>query len=89
MSNGVAEFPPGFLTIERLITERLILQLATTKGVSPTAPEIENELKLRLQDDPKMLESISGGWPKVLSNLKSLLETGRTENIWLTKNKEG
>ena len=31
-----------------------------------------------LERDPKMLESISGGWPMVLSNLKTLLETGRT-----------
>ena len=29
-----------------------------------------------LENDPKMLEGISGGWPKVLSNLKTLLETG-------------
>ncbi len=29
-----------------------------------------------LEDDPKMLSSISGGWPKILSNLKTLLETG-------------
>jgi uncharacterized protein YndB with AHSA1/START domain len=27
--------------------------------------------------DPKMFAGISGGWPKVLSNLKTLLETGR------------
>lgn len=27
--------------------------------------------------DAKMLEAISGGWPMVLSNLKTLLETGR------------
>ena len=27
--------------------------------------------------DAQMLEGISGGWPKVLSNLKTLLETGR------------
>ena len=65
MNNGVAEFPPGFLTIERLITERLILQLAKNKGVSPTDPEIDNELKNRLQDDPKLLEN----W----------LNSGRTE----------
>ena len=26
--------------------------------------------------DPQMLNGISGGWPKVLSNLKTLLETG-------------
>ncbi|MGN6516772.1 MAG: SRPBCC family protein [Rhizomicrobium sp.] len=43
----------------------------------------------QLEHDPAMAASISGGWPKVLSNLKSLLETGKTENIWLTKNKEG
>jgi uncharacterized protein YndB with AHSA1/START domain len=30
-----------------------------------------------LDNDPKMLSGISGGWPKVLSNLKTLLETGR------------
>ncbi len=30
-----------------------------------------------LERDPKMLEGISNGWPKVLSNLKTLLETGR------------
>lgn len=30
-----------------------------------------------LQKDPKMLAGISGGWPVVLANLKSLLETGR------------
>lgn len=30
-----------------------------------------------LEDDPKMLASISGGWPRVLSNLKTLVETGR------------
>ena len=31
-----------------------------------------------LEHDPKMLEGISNGWPKVLSNLKTLLETGHT-----------
>lgn len=30
-----------------------------------------------LERDPNMLEGISGGWPKVLSNLKTFLETGR------------
>jgi uncharacterized protein YndB with AHSA1/START domain len=29
-----------------------------------------------LERDPKMFAGISGGWPKVLSNLKTLLETG-------------
>jgi uncharacterized protein YndB with AHSA1/START domain len=30
-----------------------------------------------LEHDPKMLASISGGWPQVLSNLKTFLETGQ------------
>ena len=30
-----------------------------------------------LERDPQMLAGISGGWPKILSNLKTLLETGR------------
>ena len=30
-----------------------------------------------LEGDPDMLSGISGGWPKVLSNLKTFLETGR------------
>ncbi len=29
-----------------------------------------------LEADPQMLAGISGGWPKILSNLKTLLETG-------------
>jgi uncharacterized protein YndB with AHSA1/START domain len=28
------------------------------------------------RDASKLIEAVSGGWPKVLSNLKSLLETG-------------
>jgi hypothetical protein len=31
----------------------------------------------QLADDPDMFAGISGGWPKVLSNLKTLRETGR------------
>jgi len=30
-----------------------------------------------LAKDPQMLTGVSGGWPAVLSNLKTLLETGR------------
>ena len=28
------------------------------------------------RDESKFIEAVSGGWPRVLSNLKSLLETG-------------
>lgn len=30
-----------------------------------------------LERDPQMLAGISGGWPQILSNLKTLLETGQ------------
>ena len=30
-----------------------------------------------LERDPQLLAGISNGWPKILSNLKTLLETGR------------
>lgn len=29
------------------------------------------------QPESKFIEAVSGGWPKILSNLKSLLETGQ------------
>jgi uncharacterized protein YndB with AHSA1/START domain len=31
---------------------------------------------------PQMLREIANGWPRVLSSLKSFLETGRPLNIW-------
>ena len=45
------------------------------------APHIEGLVRLTvshedLERDPDMLAGISGGWPMVLSNLKTLLETG-------------
>jgi uncharacterized protein YndB with AHSA1/START domain len=43
----------------------------------------------QLETDPDMAKSIAGGWPKVLSNLKSLLETGKAETIWLSEGKKG
>jgi hypothetical protein len=27
-------------------------------------------------ENAKLIDAVSGGWPKILSNLKSLLETG-------------
>ena len=29
------------------------------------------------RDGSKMIEAVSGGWPKILSSLKSLIETGK------------
>ena len=38
-----------------------------------------------LEGDPDMLRGISAGWPRVLSSLKSLLESGRPLPTWAKK----
>ena len=43
---------------------------------------LEDAVKLTIthtieRADSKFIEAVSGGWPRILSNLKSLLETGR------------
>jgi uncharacterized protein YndB with AHSA1/START domain len=55
-----------------------------SEGFSRCAIEIEpvgGAVKLTIthvmdRDESKFIEAVSGGWPRVLSNLKSLLETG-------------
>ena len=49
------EAPPGFLTLEQIITEKLVMQLAMQKGILPVDAEVENELKVRMEDNPKLL----------------------------------
>ena len=54
------------------------------EGVSRCTMELEpsgNAVKLTIthtieREASKFIEAVSGGWPKVMSNLKSLLETG-------------
>ena len=53
--NNFVSFPPGFLTLEQLITERLLLQLAKEKGVLPTDAEVEADLKATLDAEPSIL----------------------------------
>ena len=43
--------------------------------------QVEGAVKLTIthtigREGSKLIEAVSGGWPKILSNLKSLLETG-------------
>jgi uncharacterized protein YndB with AHSA1/START domain len=35
------------------------------------------------KDGSKLIEAVSGGWPSILSSLKSLLETGKPLERWL------
>lgn len=72
MGAGFSEFPPGFLTIQRLIDERLVFDLAKQKGIYPTDEEIQDELKVRQDDNPTVLKDwlASGG---NMDDLKYLL----------------
>ena len=48
-----------------------------TMELEPSAGAVKLSITHTVERDPsKFIEAVSGGWPKVLSNLKSLLETG-------------
>ncbi|HRF60466.1 MAG TPA: peptidyl-prolyl cis-trans isomerase [Fimbriimonadaceae bacterium] len=52
------EAPPGILTMLRILDERLLLQLATQKGVGPTESEVQNEIKERMAGNPRLMEGL-------------------------------
>jgi uncharacterized protein YndB with AHSA1/START domain/DNA-binding transcriptional ArsR family regulator len=50
-------------------------------------PEDDETVRLTVihegfEEGSAMLESVSGGWPRVLSNLKTMLETGEAKPLW-------
>ena len=50
-----------------------------TMELEPTAGAVKLSITHTIERDPsKFIVAVSGGWPKILSNLKSLLETGST-----------
>jgi foldase protein PrsA len=61
MGNRLTEFPPGFLTLEQLITERLVMQLAREKGVQPSDLEVQAEIRNRIEEEPQYLENWKAG----------------------------
>ncbi len=61
VGNRFAEMPPGFMTLDTLITEKLVLQLAKQKGVFPTEPEVEAELRSRTETNPRYLQDMLEG----------------------------
>jgi hypothetical protein len=45
--------------------------------LEPTAGSVKLSITHTAErESSKLIEAVSGGWPKVLSNLKSLLESG-------------
>jgi len=50
-----------------------------TMELEPIGTAVKLSITHTIDRDPsKFIEAVSGGWPKILSNLKSLLETGQT-----------
>ena len=48
-----------------------------TMELEPTGAAVKLSITHTIERDPsKFIEAVSAGWPKVISNLKSLLETG-------------
>ena len=48
-----------------------------TMEIEPSGAAVKLSITHTIERDPsKFIEAVSGGWPKVISNLKSLLETG-------------
>jgi uncharacterized protein YndB with AHSA1/START domain len=48
-----------------------------TMELEPSGPAVKLSITHSIERDPsKFVEAVSGGWPKIISNLKSLLETG-------------
>jgi len=48
-----------------------------TMELEPTGQAVKLSITHTIEREPsKLIEAVSGGWPKILSNLKSLLETG-------------
>lgn len=53
------ESTPGFFALTQLIAEHLTYQLAKDKGCMPSKQEVDDELQLRLQRDPKYIEEMA------------------------------
>jgi uncharacterized protein YndB with AHSA1/START domain len=50
-----------------------------TMELEPIGTAVKLSITHTINRDPsKLIEAVSGGWPKIISNLKSLLETGAT-----------
>lgn len=48
-----------------------------TIELEPIGPAVKLSIIHTIERDPsKLIAAVSGGWPKIISNLKSLLETG-------------
>jgi parvulin-like peptidyl-prolyl isomerase len=59
-SSPLSQLPAGFLTINQLITEKLVFQMGHDKGIALTDEEIAAEVKSREDADPSILADLKG-----------------------------
>jgi uncharacterized protein YndB with AHSA1/START domain len=52
-----------------------------TIEIEPSGDLVRVSILHEIENGPKFIEAVSGGWPKIMSNLKSLLETGKPLDI--------
>jgi len=82
-----AELPPGFLTLEQLITERLVLQLARNKGCLPTDSEVQAEFERMKKEDPNLVQrwtSSGRTLPELLYDVKVNLAGFKLKTFGIT-----
>jgi foldase protein PrsA len=54
LNDSMVEVPPGLVTLDRMITERLMLQLANEHGVAPTAADVDSAYQAEIAANPSM-----------------------------------
>ncbi len=57
--SALASYPAGFQVLRQMISERMILQLAKSENVAPTAPEIDARLAQTYRDNPTLKAEIA------------------------------
>ena len=75
--------PPRLLVIRWQHQDRSELRIEgaslCTFEIEPLGEAVKLTITHSIEREPsKLIEAVSGGWPKIISNLKSLLETGST-----------
>ena len=55
---GFVPIVPGYLTLQRIVNEMLMIQLAEERGVAPTEAEIDSEIELRIEEDPDVIAQL-------------------------------
>lgn len=59
VQNKFVPAAPGFLTLQQLINEALMVQLAKEQGVAPTQAEIDKEFANATKDDPELMQLLA------------------------------